>query len=374
MKNKKKLVHIISSLKQGGAESLIIDMINHLDGFDHHVIYFHDGQNRERLQNLGIATYHVHGLVHLYDLFFLVQLWRLVNRLKPDCIHSSLWVANLAARFLARILHIPLVSVVHLGVNNLGKKQDGTVRTMIDWATFRLSQRVVAVSQGIADHLQKCAWIPAERITVITNGIDVKSVQEEALRGLVTNADLGFDDDTVVIGSVARFIASKNHQLLMRSFASVAQECEQARLVLIGFGPLELELRLLSQRLGIKEKVSFEIGKRAYGYYPLFDCFVLSSYQEGISIALLEAMCFSLPCIVTNPDRMHEVIIHEHNGLLVPSNNEHALAEALKNLLKDAIMRRMLGAEAFKTVNEKFCVENMIEKYKAIFNAEVSRR
>lgn len=369
MKNKRKLVHIISSLKQGGAESLIIDMINHLNDFEHHVVYFHDGPNRERLQRAGIATSHVHGLVHRYDPLFWFRLWRLVRRLEPDCIHSALWVANLGARFLARILNIPLISVVHLGVH-----QDGIVRNMIDWATFRLSKRVVTVSQEIANSLQQRSWIPAERINVIANGIDINAVLVQSRQRRVTKADLGFDDDALVIGTVGRFIARKNHQLLIRSFARVAQKYGQARLVLIGFGSLEQDLRSLVNQLGIKEKVRFEIGKAAYSYYPLFDCFALSSYQEGISIALLEAMCFALPCIVTSPDQVHEVIVNEHNGILVSSDDEYALTESLKNMMENSTMREKLGSEALREVEGEFCIDTMIAKYKTIFNAELAKK
>lgn len=370
MNNKKKLVHIISSLKQGGAESLLVDLIRNLDDFEHHVIYFHDGPNRISLQALGIATYHIRGFLCLYDPLFWVRLGVLVHRLKPNCIHSSLWAANFSARILARIVRIPLVSVIHLGVHQDGKirsMQEGKLRSMVDWATFALSKQIVTVSQEIADTLKECAWVPAERIQVITNGIDIQAVCQEAHQNRVSKKDIGFDDDALIVGCVGRFIVQKNHCLLIRSFAKSTADIKNARLVLIGFGPTEHSLRVLVDELGISHKVRFEIGKKAYGYYPLFDCFVLSSYQEGISIALLEAMCFSLPCIVTSPTKSHEVITSGYNGLIIPSNNESMLTESLRSLLQDSVVRQKLGIAAFDTVNTAFNIQTMVKKYRKLF-------
>ncbi len=358
---KKRLVHLISSLKRGGAESLLVDLLKHLDEFEHHVIYFHDGPNRQRLESQRIATYQVNGLLCLYDPFFWFRLWRLLSRLKPDGIHSALWAANFAGRLMAKILRIPLVSVVHLGVH-----QDGMFRNMIDWVTFRFSEKVIAVSQEVADSLQARSWVPAEQISVIPNGIDSVAALVQAEKIKVTRQDLGLKTDVVVIGSVGRFIARKNFALLTRAVADLAAQYDAVRLVLVGFGPLESELSSLAQELGIAERVVFIVGKQAYSYYPLFDCFVLPSFQEGISIALLEAMCFSLPCMVTSPIKLHEVLIDGYNGLIVPSNDLKALTEKLNFLVSDAKMRKQLGGNAYETVCKECSIERMIEGYRNI--------
>ena len=79
--------------------------------------------------------------------------------------------------------------------------------------------------------------------------------------------------------------------------------------MLVGSGSEEQHLRELTAEHAISRyRFSFVIGKPSYGYYPLFDCFALSSFKEGISIAMLEAMCFALPCISTHEKATHDVI------------------------------------------------------------------
>jgi len=112
MQKKIKLLHITSSLKMGGAESLLCDLIKNMDHemFEHHVIYFHDGPHSVCLKELGIPIYQIKGLISLYDPLFCTRLYKLVKKIKPDCIHTLLWVANVSGRIIARLLKIPIAS------------------------------------------------------------------------------------------------------------------------------------------------------------------------------------------------------------------------------------------------------------------------
>ncbi|GAG40717.1 unnamed protein product, partial [marine sediment metagenome] len=88
-KDRPTLVHLTSSLKIGGAESVLCSLLNHPDTqqFDHHVIYFHDGPYSERLRAKGITLHQVTGFVSLYDPIFCVRLYRLIQTIRPQGIH-----------------------------------------------------------------------------------------------------------------------------------------------------------------------------------------------------------------------------------------------------------------------------------------------
>jgi glycosyltransferase involved in cell wall biosynthesis len=362
---KKRLVHLISSLKRGGAESLLVDLLKHLDEYEHCVIYFHDGPNQKRIEEQGIQTYKVDGLICFYDPIFWFRLWRLIHVIKPDIIHSALWAANFAGRLLAWILNIPLVSVIHLGIH-----QDGICRNVIDTITFRFSKKVIAVSQEVADSLYTRSWISAEKISVIPNGIDVTEVKMQAKNFVLTRQEIGLKESDIVIGSVGRFVERKNFALLIHAFSHLAVKNESLQLILVGFGPLEENLRSLVNQFGISERVVFIVGKSAYSYYPLFDCFVLPSFQEGLSIALLEAMCFSLPCLATSPNRSHEVLEDGYNGLVAKSNDLDNLTEKLFLLTSDYNLRKKLGENAYQTMVKRFSIGRMASEYKQVLNQQ----
>ena len=361
---KKKIVHLISSLKIGGAESLLVDLIQGLgtDHYEHHVVYFHEGPNVKRIEDLGVPVYKISGLVCLYDPLFVYRLVMTIKKIRPDLIHAALWAAHLFGRIAGKLLKIPIVGAVHLGVDT-----DGRVRNSIDTLNFGWSNHIIAVSQQVKESIQARGWIDKSRITVIRNGIDPHAIIARSNLSPQTRESLGLSSEHIIIGSVGRFIARKNFSLLLESFAHIAAERDNVRLMLVGLGPQEAELRALAHKLGVSNKVLFIVGQSAYGYFPLFDCFVLSSDQEGLSIALLEALSFSLACVVTSAQSAHELIEHGRNGLVIEPKNKLLLTQALKEIVDDKQLRFQLGTQGHKTLQDKFNLNAMIDAYRNVF-------
>lgn len=358
-----KLVHVISSLKIGGAESLLVDLIRLMPShrYDHHVIYFHDGPNRTRLTHMGIPTYHVSGGFCLYDPIFWLRLYRLLKILQPDIIHGSLWAANFAVRLIGKmILHIPTVCVLHWSL-----EQDGRIRNMLDYGTLDWADRVVAIADGVASSLADAAWVSHKNIQVIYNGIDSQYVHQLVTMQAVTRDSLGIAPEALVFGTVGRFIYQKNYHHLINVFANVYQHYPHIRLLLVGLGPLEQDLRKQVAQLGITSAVIFVIGQPAYGYYKLMDCFVLPSLQEGLSIALLEAMSCGIPCVTTGVQ--HQVIHHNQNGILVLPHDAAELCRQLARMIVEEPLRKQLGKAGQARVIEAFQLADTARTYERLF-------
>lgn len=371
-KDRPTLVHLTSSLKIGGAESVLCSLIDHLDSkqFDHHVIYFHDGPYSERLRAKGITLHQVKGFIALYDPVFCLRLYRLIKKIRPDVIHALLWAGNLFGRVIGRMLTIPVVSAIH---NNID--QDGMFRNLIDRLTATFAQKIVVVSDEAAHTLQlRNRWIPAERIQVINNGVNADEVRARGMQFQKSRYDLGLADEHFVIGSVGRFERIKRYDLLLESFALVNNHYPLTRLVLIGVGSQEYYLRKKAEELGIDQNVVFVIGENAQYYYSIFDCFVQSSDREGISIALLEAMSFGLPCIVTNISKQHSVLTSGIDGIVVSAGNMRGLADAITQVIVDEVKRVSLGYNAQQTVRDRFSLDTMITAYRRVFTAALSAK
>ena len=95
---------------------------------------------------------------------------------------------------------------------------------------------------------------------------------------------------------------------------------------------------------------------------------MLSSLQEGLSIALLEAMGSGLPCVVAHEQRVHDVIVHEENGLLVPTNDAEALERALERMIQDELLRAVLSRKAKEIIETEHSFEHMIAGYEQIYH------
>lgn len=362
MKKDITLVHLITSLKIGGAESWLVDLISNLpQGIKHHVIYFYDGPNRHLLEQKGIKTYNIKGLLKLYDPIFWWRTYRLLKNINPDLIHSSLWSANLIGRMCARLLKIPIICSIHLGFD-----QDGKIRNYLDRFTLNWAQCLVPVSQVVADSFVHIKWIEKRKLNPIKNGIDMHRIIPATLDISISRSSLNIPNHAFVFGSVGRFIERKNYHWLIQCFATIHSKYPEAHLLLLGIGPQEQELRNLVAELHLKNYVHFVIGQPANRYLALMDCFVLPSKQEGLSIALLEAMCHKKPCIITSPDGRHDAIRHKENGLIIPLRSE-SLIDACSLIIENPTLRHTLETNAYDSIQRDFNIKRMVDQYLFVY-------
>lgn len=364
-----RVVHLSASLARGGAEALLVMLVEqlHAQGVEQVVIAFHDGPHHARLNACGVPVFLVpHAL---YNPFKWWTLYRLFRQYKPDCIHTTLWSANQLGRLLGRLLHIPVISAYHNLV-----QQDGRVRACVDQLTIRLASCSVAVSDDVRDSLVK-RHAANERlpIAVVPNGIDVDAVKKAGGDSEKLRAQCAIPAGRIVIGAVGRFVPVKRFDLLIRGVAQLVNEGLPVHLVLLGEGPEEKALRLLSHELGLADAITFVTGAWSVPYYCLFDYVVLPSIGEGFGLVLLEAFCFGLPCIVMHEGCVHPVVRHMQDGLIVPVHDFDALCCAMKVLSTDHILRRALGQQAERGVRDRFGVRKMAACYFDIFQREIIR-
>lgn len=363
-KKKIKIVHFTSSLKMGGAEAVLCDLVHSLDHktFEHAVIYIHDGPHRQCLQALGVPHYQIK-----YDPLFFINLMCSIQKIRPDIIHTLLSVANIMGRIAGKFLAIPVVSAWH---NNLD--QDGVIRNFFDRATYRLAARHIAVSQGVVESAERQGLKNSNRVSVITNGINTQKIRNLSEKAAIARSDLLLNSSHFIIGSVGRFMPVKRYDLMLDAFALLHRQFGHTRLVLVGIGEQEAALRTRATELGIACAVIFIVGQESAGYYPLFDCFSLSSDKEGISIALLEAMSFGLPCVVTHSDGHHAVIEQGVNGLFVSAGDAYKLAQAWRLLIENKELACAIGLAAYSRVQSRFSSERMCLEYEAVFKKVVN--
>lgn len=149
------------------------------------------------------------------------------------------------------------------------------------------------------------------------------------------------------MGTVANFKEHKGLQYLLRSAVLVRAAVPDVRVVLVGRGPLEGELRRMTRELGLDGAVVFAgFREDAPQVAGTFDVFVLPSLHEGLAIALIEAMALGRPAVVTSAGGLPEVLEHGREGFMVSPRDPRALADALVALLRDTALRERFGQAA----------------------------
>jgi glycosyltransferase involved in cell wall biosynthesis len=215
------------------------------------------------------------------------------------------------------------------------------------WAnslTLGRNRAVVAVSASVAESINPPrSTVRRPRVEVLLHGINLNEIRPVDCDRDRARAVLGVRHDELVIGTVGNLTRKKNQEMMLRATAILSQRVPNVRLVLIGTGPLEENLRRLAARLRIEERVTF-LGSRedVLELLPGFDTFCLSSQFEGLSIALVEAMATGIPCVATAVGGMPEVVEDGVSGLLVPAGATEELATALEKVLRDETLRSRL--------------------------------
>jgi glycosyltransferase involved in cell wall biosynthesis len=280
------------------------------------------------------------------------------------CHHYSPFVYASIAR-----LWSPHLKIVFTEHGRLSDAPPSAKRRAANRVLAHAPRTVVTVSSELKQHLV-AEGFPDNRVNVIYNGIDVGVVPDRMARTR-TRRDLALDDDTFVIGTVARLDPVKDLETLLQA-VKLHTGPERVMLLVIGDGQERARLERVSQAAGLESSVRF-LGHRedARDLLAACDLYANSSISEGISLTILEAMAAGLPVVATRVGGTPE-IVDLTCGCLVPARDPQALATILTTLAGDASRRTELGRAGRARVEERFTLERMISEYRDAYYAAVA--
>jgi glycosyltransferase involved in cell wall biosynthesis len=243
------------------------------------------------------------------------------------------------------------------------------------WIEGRLLRRVdtiVAISDAVKEDLVSKKAAMRENVIVIPNGIDAGEFQISAEARSEARAALGVLDESPVVGMVGRLDQAKGADILIRAAAVIRRQVPQLRVVLIGAGPAENEIKRLAREHVVSDIVHFAGYRRdARQLMHALDLLVLASRHEGQSLSMLEAMACGKAVVAANVGGIPGVLLDGVTGLLFPSENVAALADAVVKLLADPKRRAEMGRAGRRRVETDFSQATMMEKTLALYQARV---
>jgi glycosyltransferase involved in cell wall biosynthesis len=223
--------------------------------------------------------------------------------------------------------------------------------------------KTIVVSPEEQQAIQRLG-MPADRIALVCNGIkaDVQNASRQSAR-----RELNLPEDAIVIGFVGRLVKLKAVDVLLRAFAVTAARVSQARLVIVGSGPLRESLETLATDLGVGDRVIWLGERNGRDFIRGFDIFALASRKEGLPYVILEAMAAGLPIVATETCSVSVLLKSDETGLVVPRDNVEQLADALSRLGSDEMLRSRLG-HAARVHSARFSVTNMVRETLAVYH------
>ncbi|WP_306986678.1 glycosyltransferase [Streptomyces canus] len=309
-----KALHIITGLGAGGAEQQLRLLLRHLSVDCEVVALTNPGTVADGLIADGVRVHHL-GMNGNRDLTALPRLVRLIRAGGYDLVHTHLYRACVYGRFAARLAGVrAVVATEHsLGDSQMeGRKLTAGVRALY-LASERLGSATVAVSPAVADRLKR--WgVPAPRIEVIPNGIDVTRFRFDPARRHRTRRRLGLPEDAFVVGGIGRLCAGKRFDVLIRAMTRLPDD---HWLLLVGGGPQESTLRRTAHEAGVADRVLFA-GERPYvpdgspgpdlpSLTSAMDLLASPSPEESFGLAVVEALASGLPVLYASSPAIEDL-------------------------------------------------------------------
>ena len=286
--------------------------------------------------------------------FFKLQ--KQAKRLNIDLVHSNSRTTQVLGNLLSRALAIPHIFTCH-----------GFFKPKLSRKLFPCwGEAVIAISGEVKEHLIADFKLGEKKISVINNGIDTKNFGDFSARDKVRK-ELGINN-SLLVGIIARLSDVKGHIYLIRAMQQVVKTNPSAKLLIIGEGKVKGALIKEVDRLGIKDNVLFIPEARGtQNVLAAMDIFVMPSLQEGLGLALMEAMAQGLAVIGSAVGGIKTLIQDEVNGLLVEAANAEELAKAIIELLGDPDKRRNLGTHARKFIIDNFSKDKMVDSTERLY-------
>lgn len=369
-----RVMHVISGLLHGGAETVLFRLATAPGGTVRHTVVSMRGEGvmGARLREAGVEvicldmqgwTGNVHGLWRLY---------RLLRERRPDVVQTWMYHADLIAGLVARLAGIRAVA---WGVRNSGVSLGESSRSsrIAAWACARVSAWVPGVIVACARKAAEVhrAWgYRADRVLVVPNGYDLDVWHPDAAGVAELRARWGVPEGAPLLGSVARWNPLKDHENLLAALALSVRTHPDLRCVLIGLGMSRdnADLIAMARHYGLLDHLIF-LGRRddVPVLMRALDIHVLSSKAEGFPNVVSEAMASGVACVVTDVGDAAD-IVGEH-GWVVPPEDASALAGAIDQAV-EAVRDPQWPARrdaARASVERRYSLRTMVDRYETVW-------
>ncbi len=354
-----KIIHVITALGIGGAEKLLITIINkQIEEHTVHLVYLKPIDNliskvdkRIEIKQIPISFSVIKNLTSYY------------NKIKPDIIHTHLGHADILGFWSARKSHAKVFSTMH---NIYFKKNflDNIFFETYKYLFLKVikNSRVISISKSVENHVLTRLRVPKERSFLLFNAIPSKEISIEKRETKI-----------IKLLFVGRLEKQKSIDTLLRAVKHLKNRKieKQMHLTIVGDGKLRSNLELLTKQLQIENLVKFEGEiKEVEAHYNTADIFILPSIWEGFGIVILEAFRVKLAVIASNLEGPAELISDNENGLLFEPQNYRELSEKICNLIEDRVFREKIAQKGYETFTKKYHIDTYVEKLNTLY-AEV---
>ena len=355
-----RILYLITLAERGGAQVHVAELLR---GFSRgHQVALCAGEEgylcdvaRALNAPVFLLPHLVHPMSPWNDLRAVKELMRIRKAWKPDLIHGHTSKAGMVGRVAGFLCGAPVVFTAHTwSFSTFFPPRQQAIALQLERLAGSMDCRIIAVSEATRQFAIKRRAAPARKLVTVWNGIGDTPHRADPGRAGCPR-----------IAMVARFVAVKEHELLIRALSRVEGDYH---LDLVGDGPLRAQAE--SQARCLNGRVTFH-GERADVPELLAQehIAVLASKWEGLPLTVLESMRAGLPVVASHVGGVAEAVTHRVNGLLTPVGDEESLRQSLQLLVADPDLRARMGAEGRRRYERDFTLQRMLARTTAVYHS-----
>ena len=381
----KRILYLHAGAEMYGADKVLLELIKGLDSkeFEAHVILPNDGVLVEALRQVGAQVsvldypilrrkyFNPKGIadyIRSYN-FYAKQIALYAREHSIDMVHNNT-AAVLEGIYLKRKLKLPLIWHVHEII-----VKPKAISDFINMLMGRYADKIVTVSQAVANHIKQSPFIKDSQVEVIYNGVDNAVYYPMDASSIREKFDIA--QDALVIGMIGRVNAIKGQNDFIEAVEPLLEKNEQAVAFLAGgvFPGEEWRLEELDKRIASSSVVSqihrIDYYDKTSELYNMFDIFVLPSIKpDSLPTVVLEAMACSKPVVGYNNGGIAEMVVDDKSGCLVKPNRPQELSNAIYLLLDSSEKREKFGRVGYQRQKELFSLESYIKNFSELYKTD----
>jgi len=366
---KKRIFHMIDTPGQGGAESVMVNIIKSLnsDKYKMFVALPEKGWLYTKLKDKPLIKILIINAKDKTKFHFIYLLKKFIIENNIDVIHAHLFGASFYCSILGLICRKPVICSFH------GYIDYNVTCSFLKLKSFVIgfgAKKIVFVSNHLKNYFTDKLPLGQKKYITIYNGIELDSIRtltkREQKRELI-----GFKKQDILIGSVGNIKEAKGYDVLLKTACLVKQKYPNCYFLIAGgvvdekcFNALLLERK----QLGLEKNVHlFGFIEDVEKFLYMMDIFLLSSLTEGFSLSTIEAMKAGVPVVATKSGGPQEIIEHKKNGILADAGDEKALADKIIQLIQDDELKKKFTLSGKKTITDRFGLSAMTKQYEALY-------
>lgn len=375
-----RILHIIKTLNLGGAEANLFNLVPAIDPdrFEIHVAYSSGGELEGKFRESRIRLFKYaegdHKIKSFASLIIVLRLARYILKNRIRIVQTHSFNAHVWGILASKLTGAKVIEHVHdfryLDPAEYKRRRGMTRQYQYTGYFKKMSDRVIVLTRQNYDFLLENKFYNRDQVVKIPNGINVAgAASTSAEKKALLRRKFGIGTSEAVVLTSCRIAAEKNIDLIFRIAPRVKKGYDKVVFIISGNGPLLGEFEAKVRGQGLEDLI------RMIGFYPhtnellsISDLFLLPSFLELHSIAILEAMRERVPTLVSKDVGCNnEFIIPWENGVLLDPFSDEGWLDAVINLLKDNELRKRIGEAGYRNCVENFNIRHVAEKIETIY-------